>query len=511
MKRIILSLMVLFSVTALAQDVPGPVSSFRCALGESPIYGTIQNGQPNLACLKTLFSFQGYGDSYVYGAGAIIPSTGGAFGQLAKTLPNTPSANYGVSGANSDAINLNVWTKANPSPQVPSAFVIDGGANDGPNCGTSAFCVTNFQEEVSSSVGRLAIPNQERVMASTCTQTSGTWTADNSVYALPTQTYYLAPGTAMSATGSGSVLTCVVTSRIASSRIGVNFLVTNAATGTFNVTVDGQQVTDQCSGTTTFTSAPCGGLTLPTSGQTVTAFRQEFSGNSGPTHTVVLTTTNAAKVDLLAVDAVTPKPQTNSNYVVVFGPNLAFTNSVQYNNAIGTVANAFNADGARVAFANIQSSTPGPGVNNTTDISQTATISCDASANANHPNDVCGYLHLAQTIANAAKIYNFNIFGYPAAFGGGTGFAINAVALPTSAITAQNCTVIPGAAWTVPGVTAQTHVSWGWSGDPGSTVGQLTIVFATTNAGTVVGRACNGTSSSITPTTQAVNWWISTN
>lgn len=453
-----------------------------------------------------LFTLNGFGDSYVLGSGALVTAIGGGFAQLAKTVPIVPSANNGVSGANSDAINLKVWLNVQQSPQVPSAYVIDGGANDGPNCGTSTACVTNFKEELNSSIGRTAIPPQERVMASTCTQTAGVWTADQAVYVLPAPTYYLNPGTALSATGSGAILTCTVPSRVASTRVGVNFQVANTQTGTFTVTVDGAAQTDQCSGTTTFTSGPCGGLTLLTSGQTTTAFRQEFTGTSGTSHTVVVTTTNAAKVNVTAIDAVTPTPQPNSNYVVAFGPNLAFTNSVLYDAAVGAVANQFAADGARVVFADIQSATaPGPGVNNTTDISQTATVNCDASQNANHPNDTCGYLHLAQTIANAAK--SWNIFGLPAPFGGGTGFAMNGVALTTSAITSLSCPVLPGAAWTVPGITHLSHVSWGWAGDPGFT--NLIIQCAATDSSTVVCRSCNPTAASITPTTQAINWWIS--
>lgn len=452
-----------------------------------------------------LFSIGGYGDSYIVGSGAVVPAIGGGFAQLIKALPNVAATNNGVTGSTSDTINLSVWAKVQNSPQLPSAYVLDGGANDGA-CGTTAGCITNFEEEVNSSIARLTIPNQERVMASTCTQTSGTWAADQAVYVLPAPAYYLNPGTAMSASGSGAILTCAVPSRIASTKVGVNFQVTNAQTGTFTVTVDGAAQTDQCSGTTTFTSAPCTATLLT---QTTAAFRQEFTGTLGTTHTVVITTTNAAKVNVTAIDTVTPTAQFNSNYVVAFGPNAAFTNAVLYDAAMGTVANQFNTDGARVAFADIQSTTnPGPGVNATTDIAQTATVSCTASANVNHPNDVCGYLHLAQTIANAAKLYGWNIFGTPQSFNGGAGFSMTGVLLPTSAIAAGGCSIIPGSAWTVAGVTHTTKVGNGWSGDPGSVDGVLVIVTAPTDGGTVVGRICNPSATPITPTTQAINWWI---
>lgn len=372
-----------------------------------------------------LFYFQCYGDSYCLGSGASNPAIGGVVAQLAKTIPSVPFGNIGVSGADSDAINNKIWTSAQPNPQQPSAYIMDGGANDGA-CGTSTGCVTNFKEEVNSSIGRLAIPNQERVMASNCTQTTGTWVADSSAYPIPSMAYMANIGTPMSTTSSGSVLTCTVTSRVASTKVGVNFLVANSQTGTFTVKVDGTTETDVCSASTTFTSAPCSGVNLLSI--STTGFRQEFTGTSGTSHTVVITTTNAAKVDFMAADVVTPTPQPDSNYVVVYGPNAAFTNASTYDTAIGAVTAQYTADGALVAFADLQSTTaPGPGVNATTDISQTAAAGCTASANLNHPNDVCGYFHLAQTIVNATRAAGWSIFGPPAAFGllTATGGSIN--------------------------------------------------------------------------------------
>jgi hypothetical protein len=336
---------------------------------------------------------------------------GGGFAQLAKTIPAVPSTNNGVSGLNSDSINFNVWTIAQPSPQQASAYLFNSGSNDDHNCGVTAACLANFSETANSSISYLAIPNQERVFGSACTQTSGTWTADTTAYPIPAPTYYLNPGTAVSASGSGAILTCTVPSRAVSTRVGLNFQVTNSQTGTFTVTVDGVAQTDSCSGTTTFTSAPCGAnlLTLST-----TVFRQEFIGTSGTSHTVVITTTNAAKVNVTAVDAITSAPQVNSNYVAVLGPNAGFDTGGTYNTLLGSIANQFASDGARVAFANQQAGTPG--VNDTTDTATTATANCTASTQSDHPNDVCGYFHLAQTVVNATKAVGWNLFGTPQAF-----------------------------------------------------------------------------------------------
>lgn len=368
--------------------------------------------------LTALFAFQGYGDSYMLGQGATNPATGSGFAQVAKTIPSVPPVNYGLGGLNSDTINFDVWTLVQPSPQQPSAYILNGGNNDRGNCGTSFGCLTNYKEEISSSIARATIPNQERVMGSTCMQTSGTWTADNGLYTLPAPTYYLNPGTAVSASGSGAILTCTVPSRSASTQVGLNFQVTNAQTGTFTVTVDGVPQIDKCSGTTTFTSAPCAGQNLLT--LTTTIFRQEFTGTPGTSHTVAITTTNAAKVNVTAVDTITATPQANSNYVPVVGPAPIFDAGGIYDAAIAAVSNQFTADGARVVFADLQStSNPGPGVNATTDIATTATPNCSLSASASHPNDVCGYFHLAQTVVNATKAAGWNIFGTPQSSSGG--------------------------------------------------------------------------------------------
>lgn len=375
-----------------------------------------------------LFAFQGYGDSYVSGVGATTPAIGSGFAQLARTIPAVPATNNGVSGLNSDSINFNVWTQAQPSPQQASAYLFNSGSNDDHNCGVSAACLANFSETANSSISYLAIPNQERVFGSACTQTAGTWTADTGSYPAPSPLYYLAPGSAVSASGTGAILTCTVPSRVASTRVGLNFQVTNAQTGTFTVTVDGVPQTDSCSGTTTFTSAPCGANLLT---RTTVMFRQEFTGTSGTSHAVVITTTNAAKVDVTAVDTITPSPQANSNYVAVLGPNAGFDTSNTYNALLLSIANRFAADGARVAYADQQAGTPG--VNSTTDTAITATANCTASTQSDHPNDVCGYYHLAQTVVNATKAAGWNIFGAPQALNTPVGATIVSTAGSTTA------------------------------------------------------------------------------
>lgn len=398
-----------------------------------------------------LFAFQGYGDSYVSGAGAGSGvSVGSGFAQLARTIPSVPATNNGVSGTTSDSINLSIWKQIQTSPQQASAFLFNGGSNDD-LCGTSNGCLVNFQEEVSSSMGLLEIPNQERVMGSACTQTAGTWAADTAVYTVPAPTFYLAPGNPVSTSSSGSVLTCTITSRSISKQVGVNFLVTNAQTGTFTVTVDGVVQTDLCSGTTTFTSGPCVAnlMTL-----TTTMFRQGFTGTPGLTHTVVITTTNAAKVSFAAADAVTTIPQPNSNYVNSFGPQAHFTNHILYSNAFSTASNKLIADGARVAYSDLASTTnPGPGVNNTTDVALTATADCSASLTSSHPNDVCGYYHLAQTIVNASHLRGWNIFGNVQPFNASGNLPLIAASTIAPSLQAN----VDSA--TIPGVTAGTGAS----------------------------------------------------
>jgi hypothetical protein len=80
------------------------------------------------------------------------------------------------------------------------------------------------------------------------------------------------------------------------------------------------------------------------------------------------------------------------------------------------------------------------------------------------------------------------------------------VALATSIAT--GCSLIPGSAWTVPGVTSASHVGWSYVGDAGGTVGGLIVDIMPTSSGTVVGRVCNWTGAAMSSVSQSINWWV---
>lgn len=359
----------------------------------------------NSAKVKIPFGFFAFGDSYVLGTGTLNPVAQSAFALLAKSSPSGMQAyNNAVGGFTADQIAFQVFTYFGPSPTLPSVSLINGGANDAA-CGTSASCVNNYKEEMMASEAWLSIPYSARIMGSAGTGAS--WSTDTSFpnvnpgFGAP-RNYILSPGTPVSTTTNGASKTFSIPSS-ASPVVGLTFNATNSQTGTFTVTLDGVLQNDSCSGTTTFTSAPCGGLTL---NQTTSPFRQEWSVTPNQTHTLVVTTTNTGKVDVLCVDWI-PATSAVINAVFVQGTTAQFTNFATYNTASVLIANALKTDGLQVYFVDLVNGTPG--VNATTDIATTATASCDASTTAGHPNSQCGYLHMAQTIYNA-EVSNGYVF-----------------------------------------------------------------------------------------------------
>lgn len=349
------------------------------------------------------------GDSYLFGTGAPNPNAQGVCALTSKGMPaGTAFVNAAVSGATSDAIALQTFSYFSPFPQIPSVSIIDGGANDGP-CGTSAGCLANYQEEMLASEAWLSIPYSFRIMGSAAT--GANWATDNTFPSFNPgfgATAWIAnPGTPVSTTTSGASKTFSIPAS-ASPVVGVTFQVTNSQTGTFTISIDGTLQTDQCSGTTTFTSAPCGTNLLT---QTTSAFRQEFAVTPGGTHTVIVTTTNTGKVDVLCVDWVPPATTVNLNTVFVVNTTAAFTNFALYNTASAANVAKLRADGLPVYLVDLVNGTPG--VNATTDVATSATSICDASSLLNHPNSQCGYVHFAQTVYNEELLSGYIFSGSP--------------------------------------------------------------------------------------------------
>lgn len=349
------------------------------------------------------------GDSYIVGIGAPAPTAQGACYTIGKAMPyGTPIANAAAPGATSDTITFDAFAYFSPLPQISSVVLLNGGANDGA-CGVSAGCLTNYKEELMASEAWLSIPYAFRIMGSA--GTGANWATDTSFPSVNPgsggTSWIASPGVPVSTTTNAASKTFSVPSS-ASPVVGVTFQVTNSQTGTFTVSVDGVLQTDQCSGTTTFTSAPCS-VNLQT--QTTTPFRQEFAVAPGQTHTVVIATTNTGKVDILCVDWVPPASTININTVFVANTDAVFANFATYNVASQAVIAQLRADGLPIYLVDLINGTPG--VNATTDLATVATSICDGSTVASHPNSQCGYVHFAQTIYNEEITSGYIFSGSP--------------------------------------------------------------------------------------------------
>ena len=91
-------------------------------------------------------------------------------------------------------------------------------------------------------------------------------------------------------------------------------------------------------------------------------------------------------------------------------------NSSGYNSEAASLLATEKSEGLLVNYVDVNSTTsPGPGVNSTTDIATTATPQCPLSTAAQHPNR-CGYLNQAKTIFNAEVAAGFQFSNFYAGF-----------------------------------------------------------------------------------------------
>jgi hypothetical protein len=378
--------------TPTAGQVPTAVNAVS-ATWQTPTGGGGTN-------LKPATELWGMGDSYIFGVGATQPSVTGIFGLLARDTPAVVFNNDAQVGTLSNAISLQVTRTFLPNPTQSAVTLTDGGANDGTNdtCGgvSPSPCVTNFKNSMMAQEAWLTIPFQFRQFASTATQV-GPWAPTGGIVGI--SPIYVSTGTPMQVSTSGSTLTFAIPSS-ASPVVGLTYEQVNGQMGTFTVSVDGVLKTDNCSTTTAFSSGPC--TTFPA--EIIGVVRQEFTVTPGTTHTVVITTTNAALLQILSVDWVPPAGTANENVAFVAGVNATFANSVIYDTASKAVVTQLAADGLPVYFVDLQHGTPG--MNNTTDISTLATSTCPFSTLSQHPND-CGYANFLATLQNTEIAANY--------------------------------------------------------------------------------------------------------
>lgn len=370
-------------------------------LGACATISSILGYIPAVGGLKQTAGTVGVGDSYVLGSGATSPATS-VFALLARDTPGT-SANFGVGGTTIPQIGASMVNSFGANASLPTVLLVNGGENDGPldTCtgGTGTNCTTNAALAEAATIYYGAISPTHRILASNSTSTTGTWLADTTFNPI-SGVGLTSPGTGSKSTVSGSTKTFTIPASWNSIKVGINYYAITGQTGTWTVSLDGVLQTDICSGTTTFTSAPCGNVAIPSTNQAL--YRQEYAPTTlGATaHTVVITTTNAALSGFLGVDSVASAGNLPANTSIEFAMNVGspFTNSATYNTTVTTVINQANSDGLPVYLINANT------ILTAANLSITATSTCPATTLANHPND-CGYAALMAAI-NAAESAN---------------------------------------------------------------------------------------------------------
>jgi len=379
---------------------PGSYTNTSLTVGSDGRLTAASSGS-STAALKTPQALWGFGDSYIFGVGATTPAVTGIVGLVSRDTTAVAATNLGVSGTLSGQISRSVVQAFQPIPLAQSVSLLDGGANDGTadNCGgaASSACITQFKNSMMAAEAWLTIPAQFRIIASQATQT-GSWANDNLFISPPNPpnpTGLLSVGNSVGTSTSGSTLTFSIPSS-ASGFVGITYSYGFSlyTAGTFTVSVDGTLQTDNCSGTTTFTGFECSTVSSDSTGFS----RQMFAVTSGTTHTVVITALTSNAIGIVGVDWIPPANTANENVVFTVGVNAIFTNAVVYNNASKAVVAAMAAAGLPDYFVDQIGGTPG--VNDTTDISTTATTTTPASTANMHPNDG-GYANLELTLQNS--------------------------------------------------------------------------------------------------------------
>lgn len=357
--------------------------------------------------------FNAFGDSYIQGYGSTI--TGKAqVALLANDAPSVqPPINYGVGGYYTSQIAMAAFLNWIPHPTYPSVAIIDGGNNDytfdtcGKVAGTN--CVKNWTMEMGAAAAWLSNAPQNRLWASQASQT-GTWTTSTTV---PVNSFSGGTaGNALSTSTSGATLTFTIPSTN-NGHVSLFQATTNSQTGTYTVAVGPTgsptlQNDAECSGTTTFSSGPCGGTAMPS---TVSPQRHEWynAAWAGQSLQVVVTTTNANAVPIIAVDYLTATPAANLNVVMLQNSSPVFDLSPGiYSAAAAALQTQLAGDGYKVYLADVRAALaalPGNGV------SGSNTTTCPATTFTNHPND-CGQIAEAQATETAAQANGVQFWQY---------------------------------------------------------------------------------------------------
>lgn len=398
MKKILV-LLLFVAASLMAQTRPGGGGAGGSgATGITPATGgpLTVNGTGNLQNLKRISKMFVFGDSFSRGMGVNSYALSYA-GLLQRDVPAT-IYNNSVGSTVTQQYGTQVVNTFDPDPNGTNVSLISGEENN-PNCAGVNACVQHYQQSESAILAWLTIPFANRVMASNCTHTSGSWTFFGvAAVVLPTLTQQQAPGTNQEPFAGTPVLTCTVTTTTATTKIGITDIVVTGQSGSFTATIDGASITDACTGTTTFNATPCSAFA---NGQTQGMYRQEYTVAPATTHTVVFTATGSPIFH--SVDFAVPNSPSN-NVVFQYATNAAWANFTALNVALQGMISTFQADGLPVNYVDVVNGVTLNGVtyaaNGTTDVSTVGTAFCSASTLTKHPN-TCGHEHYREVLQAA--------------------------------------------------------------------------------------------------------------
>jgi lysophospholipase L1-like esterase len=202
--------------------LPDPVNANHAANKLYVDLSAQRNSAPPKYVVKYGLTMDSFGDSITAGVGAVNsnPSTSGYANDLATSAGYTLT-NHGIKG---DMACDMVDHLFNSAPGQFNTSMI--GANDSAVKGVGAYEAV-YQSCHNAFISFLGVGSSGRTAASSCTQTSGTWTPDTTYSAV----------TGVQSTTNGSVLTCPIATT--GGPIYVWYRITDGNSGTFTYSLNG--------------------------------------------------------------------------------------------------------------------------------------------------------------------------------------------------------------------------------------------------------------------------------
>lgn len=368
--------------------------------------GTFAAATPNNvnAALGSSNGLDIFGDSIGGATGATSTGPGNVpfqngYSYLVQQTIGGPFLLGGVAGDMEADVNYKwIYRAANPQGAgIDPVYAHELGTNDAINYLGDANKQKIFQRLDLGSLAWLAVPRSNKTFAQNCTLAGGMANDANTIFA----------GLGAVATTNGATASCAITAPKANDTIYACYLIQDANTGTFTLSLDGVAQTDPFNGTTTWNAFGDGGAAIQTQNGVKSGVAcARFTGVSAGSHTVLFTVTSAtgstAAVWPQWVGAA-PASSTQNPYVIAVSPNQQNTGSAgapfvaTYQGFISGIVSNLAADGLNVSYSNTSNAllnSPSCGNGNQ------AAMFANCYADNIHPNNT-GHSVMASTIESS--------------------------------------------------------------------------------------------------------------